>query len=193
MEYFSTFPVYGYYLDTLVLDTCLVEGENVVAIHVLNDSLNGSDLFFLLQLYNLTNAYYNLYTSAFRCKRQYFIDSVNFPLVMIETDGYGIPYKNIRVDAFMGIVDNGPGAYNKPGDLCNVYYGDVSIEVRGQSSSEFPKRSYRFEMLSFWECLQMMIGYCSDLFRIRLNSVILWYLIWPGISESTSPEPVIVK
>ena len=146
MEYFSTFPVYGYYLDTLVLDTCLVEGENVVAIHVLNDSLNGSDLFFLLQLYNLTNAYYNLYTSAFRCKRQYFIDSVNFPLVMIETDGYGIPYKNIRVDAFMGIVDNGPGAYNKPGDLCNVYYGDVSIEVRGQSSSEFPKRSYRFEL-----------------------------------------------
>ncbi len=146
MEYFTSYPVYGYYLDTMILDTCLVEGENVVAVHILNDSLNGSDLCSFLRLYNLTNATYNIYSIAFRFKRQYFVDSVNFPLVMIETDGYGIPYKNERVNAFMGIVDNGPGAYNKPTDSCNVYYGDISIEVRGQSSSEFPKRSYRFEL-----------------------------------------------
>jgi hypothetical protein len=144
-QYYQQYPVYGYYLDTLVLDTCLVEGENIFAVHVLNDSLNGSDLHFYLRLYDLTNMYYNLYHISNRYKRQYFIDSVDFPLVIIETDEFGIPYKNRRVDAFMGIIDNGPGAYNKPTDSCNVFYGKVSIEVRGESSSEFPKRSYRFE------------------------------------------------
>lgn len=146
MEYFTSYPVYGYYLDTLVLDTCLVEGENVMAVHVMNDSLNGSDLYSFLRLYNVSGTDYNIYNIAFRYKRQYHIDSTNFPLVIIETDGLGIPYKNERVDAFMGIIDNGTGAYNKPGDVCNIYYGDISIEVRGQSSSEFPKRSYRFEL-----------------------------------------------
>ena len=58
----------------------------------------------------------------------------------------GITYKNQRVKAQMGIIDNGPGAFNKPTDSRNIYNGSVSIEVRGQSSSEFPKRSYRFEL-----------------------------------------------
>jgi len=183
-EYYAMYPVYGYYLDTLILDTCLVEGENVVAVHVLNDSLTGSDLHYYLRLYNITNTYYNLYSIAFRCKRQFFVNSVNFPLVMIETDEFGIPYKNRRVKAFMGIIDNGPGQYNKPADSCNVYYGNVSIEVRGQSSSEFPKRSYRFEF--------------KDSMDIDSNVVILgmpadddWILYGPFQDKSQFRNPMV--
>jgi hypothetical protein len=141
------YPVLGYYFDESVLDTLLVEGENTVAVHVLNDTLNGSDLFFYLRLYNLTNSYYNFNSPPYRYKRPYTPDSFDFPIVVINTDEYGIPYKNKRVKAFMGIIDNGPGAMNTQDDSCNVYYGDVSIEVRGNSSSEFPKRSYRFELI----------------------------------------------
>lgn len=145
-EYRAHWPVFSYYLDSLLLDSCLVEGQNVIAVHVLNDSINGSDLFFYLRLYNITNYTWNLYMEPFRCFRQTQFDSVNLPLIIINTDEFGIPYKNKRVKAHMGIIDNGKGNYNKPDDSCNVYEGNVSIEVRGQSSSEFPKRSYRFEL-----------------------------------------------
>ncbi len=147
----TAYPVFGVYLDSLLLDSVLVTGENVVAVHVLNDSINGSDLYFDLRMYTIPLGKYSLYSRVFRYKRFYAIDSVNFPLVIIETDEFGIPYKNQRRRAFMGIIDNGPGSYNTPFDSCNVYYGDVDIEVRGQSSSEFPKRSYRFELKDEFE------------------------------------------
>ena len=184
MEHSTMYPVYGYYLDTLILDTCLVEGENIVAVHVMNDSLEGSDLYFYLELYNLTHGYYYLYSSPSRYKRQYFIDSVNFPLVMIETDEFGIPYKNIRVDAFMGIIDNGPGAWNKPTDSCNVYYGNISIEVRGQSSSEFPKRSYRFE-------LKDSIGNDSNAVLLGMPSDDDWILFGPFQDKAQFRNPMV--
>ena len=149
-EFNQRYPVYGVYLDTTVLDTCLVQGDNVFAVHVLNDTLEGSDLFFNLNLFNVSN-YFNFYHDQFRFIRQMTIDSVNYPLVWIETDEFGIPHKNKRVRALMGIIDNGPGEYNKPGDSCNVFYGDIDIEVRGQSSADFPKRSYRFELKDEFE------------------------------------------
>ena len=141
------FPVLGYYFKFHELDSFLVDGQNVLAVHVLNDTLGGSDLYFQANLYNLTDRQYNLYSNAFRYKRQCMLDSTDFPLVIINTDEFGIPYKNIRRKAFMGIIDNGPGTYNLPADSFNVYSGEISIEVRGQSSSQFPKRSYRFETI----------------------------------------------
>ncbi len=146
-EQMTYLPVLGYYFDSTMLDTLLVTGENTLAVHILNDTLKGSDLFGCVRMYNLTTAYYDMYASSFRCKRLYMPDSFNFPLVILNTDEFGIPYKNIRVKAFMGIIDNGKGKYNTPDDSCNVYYGDVSIEVKGQSSAEYTKRTYRFELI----------------------------------------------
>jgi hypothetical protein len=143
----TTYPILGYYLDSLLLDSCLVEGENTIAVHVLNDSLNGSDLLYVMNLYDMTQGDYNYYESIYKYKGLYHIDSANFPLVIINTDEFGIPYKNIHTKAFMGIVDNGPGKYNKPTDPFNVYNGDISIELRGQSSADFPKQSYRLSTI----------------------------------------------
>lgn len=146
-----SFPMLGYYLDSLQLDSCLVQGENILAVHILNDSLEGSDLQFRLNFYDITRASYNFYSIVSRYKDQVELDSTDLPLFVIETDEWGIPYKNRRRKAFMGIIDNEDGSYNHATDSCNVYYGDVSIEVRGQSSSEFPKRTYRFEFIDSLE------------------------------------------
>jgi hypothetical protein len=139
----NMYPVLGYYLDSLLLDSCLVDGENTIAVHVLNDSLNGSDMMYAMGLYDMTHGIYNYYSMVYRYKALYHTDSSNFPLVIINTDEFGIPYKNIKTKAFMGIVDNGSGKYNKPTDPFNGYSGNISIEQRGQSSGDFPKESYK--------------------------------------------------
>jgi hypothetical protein len=143
----QSFPVLGYYFDSPGLDSFLVDGQNILAVHVLNDTISGSDLYFQANLYNLTDRLYSMYSDISRYKRQFMPDSTDFPIIIINTDEYGIPYKNIRRKAFMGIIDNGPGKYNLPADSFNIYSGEISIEVRGESSSEFPKRSYRFETI----------------------------------------------
>ncbi len=143
----QSFPVLGYYFDSPGLDSFLVDGENTLAVHVLNDTIGGSDLYLSVNLHNVTDRTYSMYSDAFRYKRQFMPDSTDFPLVVINTDEYGIPYKNIRRKAFMGIIDKGPDTYNLPSDTFNAYSGEISIEVRGESSSEFPKRSYRFETI----------------------------------------------
>ncbi len=45
----------------------------------------------------------------------------------------------------MGIIDNGPGQRNSPGDPFNGYNGKIGIEVRGSSSQAFPKKQYAVE------------------------------------------------
>jgi hypothetical protein len=148
-EYFhgTTYPVLGYYLDSLLIDSCFIQGENIMAVHVLNDSLNGSDLLLALNLYDMTNGKYNYYDYIYRYKALYHIDSSNFPLVIINTDEFGIPYKKIETKAKMGIIDKGAGKYNKPTDTCNVYNGDIFIEQRGQSSADFPKETYKISTI----------------------------------------------
>jgi hypothetical protein len=172
---FQQYPILGYYFNQPGLDSLLADGQNTFAVHVLNDTIGGSDLFFRVYMYNITGIYFNLYSNAFRFKRQVRLDSTRFPIVIINTDEFGLPYKNIRKKAYMDIIDNGPGKYNKPSDTANVYSGDVSIEVRGESSSEFQKRSYRFETII-----------STDTMEIDTNLVLLgmpadedWILLGP--------------
>lgn len=146
-DYSNQDPVLAYYIDSSVLDTCLVTGVNTIAVQVLNDSIGGSDLHYRLDVYNITHSDYNMYSKVFRYKRQSDLDSTKLPIVLIETDEFGIKVKRIETIAHMGIIAGVEGSYNKPIDSCNVYYGPVSIEVRGQSSSSFPKRSYDFELI----------------------------------------------
>jgi hypothetical protein len=152
---FQQFPILGYYFNQPQLDSLLVDGQNTFAVHVLNDTIGGSDLFFSIYMYNITGIYFNLYRDAFRYKRQVRLDSTQFPIVIINTDEFGLPYKNIRRKAYMDVIDNGPGKYNKPSDTANIYSGDVSIEVRGESSAEFQKRSYRFETIISVDTLEI--------------------------------------
>lgn len=70
--------------------------------------------------------------------------SSNLPLVIINTNGQDINNQN-KITAQMGIIDNGPGEENHQNDPYNDYDGFIGIEIRGQSSQMFPKKSYAVE------------------------------------------------
>jgi hypothetical protein len=68
----------------------------------------------------------------------------NLPIFVINTDGVPIPVEP-KITAHIGIIDNGPGMMNNLDDPFTSYNGPIGIEIRGQSSMMFPKKSYAFE------------------------------------------------
>jgi len=67
----------------------------------------------------------------------------NLPLVYINTAGQGIPDEP-GVIAYMQVIDNGEGNLNYKTDPF-TYEGTIDIELRGQSTMGFPKKSYGLE------------------------------------------------
>ncbi len=70
-------------------------------------------------------------------------DSSNLPIIILNTYGQTIP-DDPRITIFMGIIDNGFGYMNHVSDPYNGYNGEVTIEIRGSTSQQYPKRSYAF-------------------------------------------------
>jgi len=68
----------------------------------------------------------------------------NLPIIVIGTYGEPIPDEP-KITAYMGVIDNGPGMMNNLEDPFNDYDGYIGIEIRGQSSQMFPKKSYGVE------------------------------------------------
>ncbi len=68
----------------------------------------------------------------------------NLPIIIINSFGNSIPDEP-KVNAHMGIINNGPGSVNQITDPFNDYNGDIAIEIRGKSTQMFPKKSYGFE------------------------------------------------
>ncbi len=68
----------------------------------------------------------------------------DLPLVMLNTNGQEI-LDEPRIIAEMGIIDNGEGKNNYITDSFNVFYGRISIEIRGSTSQSFPKKQYALE------------------------------------------------
>ncbi len=71
--------------------------------------------------------------------------SSNLPIVVIDTHGQKIPMDNPRIMADMGIIAYGPGRRNYLTDPFNNYAGKISIEIHGQSSAGWDKKSYGLE------------------------------------------------
>ncbi len=68
----------------------------------------------------------------------------DLPIVVINTNGQAIP-NDPKIMADMGIIWNGPGVRNQITDPFDHYSGKIGIELRGASSSTFPKKSYGLE------------------------------------------------
>ena len=71
-------------------------------------------------------------------------DSSLIPLISINTFGTTIPDEP-KITAHMGIINNGAGNYNYSSDPFNEYNGEIGIELRGSSSTMFPKKGYGLE------------------------------------------------
>jgi hypothetical protein len=140
-----TEPVLGVYLDKNVLRSCLKNGDNILAIHILNDNLSDNTMLSIPYLIDLSDYQYNYYDYYSRYKRLIEIDSSDLPLVSISTGENYIPVDG-TITVQLGITDNGPEKYNKPTDPFNTYSGPALLKVRGQSSRDFPKQSYRIEL-----------------------------------------------
>lgn len=124
----------------------LQAGQNVLAVQVHNESLNSSDLSSNVYLHAGIGSGQTYFTAP----PYWFIppvqhDSTHLPLMVIGTGGAYIQDEP-RITAQMGLIHNGPASYNRPGDVPNVYDGQISIEIRGESSQYFyAKKSYSIE------------------------------------------------
>ncbi len=126
------------------LADALRPGNNILAVEVHNHSVSSSDL--------TANAWLQAgiedATRIFSQVPGWFVPPVsqasNLPVIAINTNGQTIPDEP-RITAHMGIIDNGQGNLNHPSDIPTVYDGRISIELRGESTLMFPKKSYRIE------------------------------------------------
>lgn len=91
---------------------------------------------------------FSVLSSHFLCNKLHaqLSNSYNLPLVVINTNGKNIPDEP-KIKVQIGIIDNGPGQLNLPSDSSNIYNGWALIEKRGNSSQQFPKKSYGFETI----------------------------------------------
>lgn len=69
----------------------------------------------------------------------------NLPVIIIDTYGSTIP-DDPKIEAHLGIIDNGHGAINIITDPFNGYDGKIGIETRGHSTQLYPKKSYGIEL-----------------------------------------------
>lgn len=72
------------------------------------------------------------------------LQSSNLPIIILQTNGQAI-LDQPKITARMGVIDNGMGMLNHRNDPFNHFDGYVGIELRGESSLTFVKKSYRLE------------------------------------------------
>ena len=131
-------------IDSLSLDSMLIDGPNVFAVQLHNVSISSSDLsgnFFLTFGISDDSQFYSEPPSWFLEPVVY--DQSHLPLIMIDTYGADIPDEP-RIPAYMGIISNESGT-NNVNDNFNDYDGHITIERRGNSSQWNDKTPYRFE------------------------------------------------
>ncbi len=122
----------------------MIEGNNVLALQVHNCSTTSSDLSSTTWLsvgmeddsyfYRPVPAWFN----------NPFQETSHLPLVVIDTRGQSI-VNEPKITAMLKIINNGPGQLNSYFQDGTDYDGYIGIEIRGQSSQMFPKKSYSFE------------------------------------------------
>ena len=133
----------GFSIPNASIQQILSTGENVLAIHTHNHlGLMSSDLTTSYWLsfgindssndYGPTPSWFNIFE----------FDSP-LPIVNINTGGGEIPDEP-AIQAEMGIIWNNGGS-NSNLDFPNEFFGNITIEKRGQSSLFFPKTGYGFE------------------------------------------------
>lgn len=123
----------------------LVQGDNILAVEVHNESSTSSDLTAIPILslgINTTDQNYRPTPSWFQAPL-IFTES-NLPIVVIDTDNQTI-VDEPKIAATIGTINNGDSETNKLSDPFE-YYGDIGIELRGESSLYFDKKSYAIEM-----------------------------------------------
>jgi len=120
-------------------------GDNVLAIQVHNQDVNSSDMSAIPYLsvgISNTSLTYRETPGWFNAPVDFV--SSNLPVIVINTDGQEIVYEP-KITSTMGIVNNPGGQRNFVTGPYNEYDGFIGIEIRGQSSRSFDKKSFGLE------------------------------------------------
>lgn len=137
-------PLFGYYIDSVILHKALKVGKNILAVQVHNDSINGSDLAFNVYLYNLTNSKLDGYAGQWHVIKQTALDSTLLPIISIETGEMGIVSDTGKVVGHMTVYNNSKGSLNRLTDMPEII-SEIGIKLRGNSTLQWPKKNYSVE------------------------------------------------
>ncbi|MEQ8580997.1 MAG: CotH kinase family protein [Marinoscillum sp.] len=123
----------------------LIEGANILAVEVHNESLTSSDLTAIPTMsvgINTTTNHYRSVPDWFDEpveQQDIVLETSNLPIVIIHTAGGQTIPNEPKIRATMTIIDNGPGQDNAVTDSSNPesldYDGNIEIEIRGSSSN----------------------------------------------------------
>jgi hypothetical protein len=124
--------------------TSLTQDENTLAVQIINESTNSSDMTGIVFL----NGRINSSGIVFNAPPQWFkppfeFTESNLPILKISTNGQSIPDEP-KITATLGIINNSNGI-NRKDDPFSDYNGAIAIETRGSSSQNFEKKNYGFE------------------------------------------------
>ena len=124
--------------------SALKQGNNVLAVQILNVSTASSDMSSLVFL----NARINSAVTVYNSVPTWFVEPVtgvdsNLPVVLINTQGQTIP-DGTKITARMSLINNSTGI-NNVSDTTFEYNGYIGIDTRGSSSLMFEKKSFNVE------------------------------------------------
>jgi len=122
----------------------LVNGTNTFAVHILNQNLTSSDLsarVFLQARIHGDGIQYHPVPTWF--SEPVTTGTSNLPFIMVSTNGQTI-ISNTKIMADMKVLNSATGTNNLT-DTTFEYNGKIGIEIRGNSSATFPKKSYTVE------------------------------------------------
>lgn len=122
-----------------------IEGENYLAVQVINKSLTSSDLTSNVYLHvEVDGSDTTFYTTPEWFSAPITLQTSNLPIVLIQTNGAEI-IDDPKVSADMKICNNTDGTRNSVDGPFTDYNGKIAIELRGESTLSKPKKSYRLE------------------------------------------------
>ncbi|HIO45763.1 TPA: T9SS type A sorting domain-containing protein [Candidatus Poribacteria bacterium] len=137
-------------ISKATLSGILVPGVNVLAVQVHNQNITSSDMSAIPFLsLGISDTTYNYNPIPWWFIPPFEFDSSNLPIVVVNTGGQTI-VDDPKVSANLGIIYNGVGIRNYLTDPFNEYSGFCGIELRGESSQGFAKKSYGVEI---WDWL----------------------------------------
>lgn len=122
----------------------LVTGVNTFALQILNQGISSSDMSARVFL----EAYINHSGTLYHATPTWFTEPIssesgNLPLILINTNSQTI-IQNVKITADMKVLNSATGL-NNINDTTFEYNGKVGIEIRGNTSAGYPKKSYSVE------------------------------------------------
>ena len=128
----------------LVYPGLLRLGKNMIAVHILNFDLNSSDLSARIFLNAEIEGTENIFNEIPHWFQKPVVDNpYNLPIIKINTEGRTI-VDEPKIMAKMQVINNANGR-NSFNDTNYEYDGYIAIEIRGNTSQMFPKKSFSLE------------------------------------------------